>query len=208
MADLAVEHAMVSGTLSPPAACARLHARPAPRMRTPKYRRAVAAVNLALSMLLLVGCAALSQPEVSRQHDYGDVSIGDLQVRAVRLVKAADDRAVALVATFINYGPPVVLSEVTVEAGHANGTAGTVTRLRAEPRLSIPADAVVRVGGPGYSRIHLPDPQRHLRAGRLATVKLSFTVIGVAAVEVIVEEPRAYLASFAPPATTGRSHHR
>jgi hypothetical protein len=208
MADLAVEHPVVSGTLSPPAASDRLQARPAPLVRTPKYRCAVAAVNLALSMLLLVGCAALNQPEGSRQHDYGDVSVGDLHVRAVRLVKAADDRAVAVVATFINYGPPVVLSEVTVEAGHANGTAGTFTPLRAEPRLSIAADAVVRVGGPGYSRIHLPDPQMHLRAGRLATVKLSFMVVGVAVVEVIVQEPRADLASFAPPATTGRSHHR
>lgn len=205
MADLAVEHAAVSGTLSPAVAGARLDARPAPRVRTPICRCAVAAVNLVLSMLLLVGCAALNQPEVSRQHDYGDASIGDLQVRAVRLVKAADDRAVAVVATFVNDGPPVVLTEVTVKAGNANGTAGTVTPLRAEPRLSIAADAVVRVGGPGNPRIDLPDPQRHVRAGRLATVTLSFTVVGVAAVEVIVEEPRGYLAPFAPPATTGRA---
>ncbi|MEV6894763.1 hypothetical protein [Kribbella sp. NPDC051137] len=203
MADLAVEHAVVSGTLSPPVACARPHARPAPRVRTPMCRWAVAAGNLALSMLLLVGCADMNQAEVSRQHDYGDVSIGNLQVRAVRLIKAADDRAVAVVATFINYGPPVVLSEVTVEAGNADGTTGTVAPLRAEPRLSIATDAVVRVGGPGYSRIHLPDPQVHLRTGRLATVKLSFTVIGAVAVEVIVEKPTGYLAPYAPPAKSG-----
>ena len=168
-------------------------------------RCAVAAVNVALSMLLLVGCAALNPPEVNRAHNYGDASIGDLHVRGVRAVKSADDRAVGLVATIVNSGPPVVLSQVTVKAGNANGSGGTVAPLSAEPNLSIAAEAVVRVGGPGAPRIHLPDPQRRLRAGRVATVTLSFTGAGVTAVEVIVEEPEAYLAPYAPPPTTGRA---
>jgi copper(I)-binding protein len=205
MADLAVEHALVSSALSPAAACARLHAQPGPRVRSPSRRCAGAAVKIGLSMLLLAGCAALNRPDVSREHNYGDVSIGDLHVRAVRPVKASDDRAVGVVVTIVNYGPPDVLSEVTVKAGNANGLAGTVTPLRAEPNLTIPADAVVRVGGPGNPRILMPDPQRHLRAGRVATVTLSFTVAGVAAVEAIVEEPGAYLVPFAPPPTTGRA---
>jgi len=205
MADVAVEHALVSSTPGPAAACARLNAQPGPRVRPPLRRCAVAAVKVAFSMLLLAGCAALNRPEVSREHNYGDVTIGDLHVRAVRPVKASDDRAVGVVATIVNYGPPDVLREVTVTAGHANGLAGTVTPLRAEPNLSIAAGAVIRLGGPGNPRILLPDPQRHLRAGRVATVTLSFVVAGAAAVEAIVEEPGAYLAPFAPPPTNGRA---
>jgi hypothetical protein len=167
-------------------------------------RGAVAALAVVLSStLLLAGCAAY-QPQGNQDHRLGDADLGDLHVRAVRLVKAVDDRAVAVVATFINYAEPDVLTAVTIRQDNATGRARSGARFRAEPNLSIGTYHVVRVGGPGHPRIHIPDPRRRLRAGFLATVTLSFELAGRAKVDVIIDDPEDYLAPYAPPSTTDR----
>jgi hypothetical protein len=168
-------------------------------------RRVVAALAVLVSTLLSAGCGTFDESLTYREHGYGDASIGDLHVRAVRLVKSADDRSVAVLATFVNYAPPDVLSEVTVWPGDANGTSGTVTAYKARPGISLETDGVERVGGPGDPRIHMPDPQRRIRAGYLAIVTLIFSHAGMAEVEVIVDEPEGYLAPYAPPPTASRA---
>jgi hypothetical protein len=175
-------------------------------VRHPLPCRAVSALVVVLSCtLLLASCtAAFESQQGDRNRRIGEADLGDLHVRAVRLVKAVDDRAVAVVATFINYAGPDVLTSVTIRQENATGRAGSVTRFRAVPKLSIGTDHAVRVGGPGHPLVHIPDPSRWLRAGFLATVTLSFELAGKAVVDVIVDDPEDYLAPYAPPSTTDR----
>ena len=169
-------------------------------------RGAVAALVVVLSCaLLLTACeCACETPQVDEDHRLGNADLGDLHIRAVRLVKAVDDRAVAVVATFVNYAEPDVLTAVTIRQDDATGSTGSDATFRAEPNLRIGTDRVVRVGGPGRPQIHIPDPCRRLRAGFLAEVTLSFQLAGTAKIDVFVDDAADYLASYAPPSTTDR----
>ncbi|MCW2766664.1 MAG: hypothetical protein JWO11_2623 [Nocardioides sp.] len=94
------------------------------------------------------------RPQGNQADRLSDADLGDLHVRAVRLVKAVD-RAMAVVATFINYAESDVLTAVTIRQDNASGGSSSVARFRAQPNLSIGTDHVVRVGRLGRPRIHI-----------------------------------------------------
>ncbi|MGH3463537.1 MAG: hypothetical protein ACRDP9_18910 [Kribbellaceae bacterium] len=152
--------------------------------------------------LLLSACGSDDEPPLAyREHGFGAADLGQLHVRAVRLVTADNDGAVALVATFVNDGPADVLIELSARPGDVNtadGVPSADVTSRETPGLGLGAEEVVLVGGAGNPRIDLPDPGERIRAGFLATVTLSFRGAGTAQVGVIAEEPRGFLAPYAP----------
>lgn len=164
----------------------------------------IRAAMATLACALLPACGSDVEPPAHREHGFGTADLGRLHVRAVRLVTAGDDGAVALVATFVNDGPADVLTEVSArpgDIGTADGVPSASVTSSRRPGLDLGAAQIVVVGGSGRPRIDLPDPGERIRAGFLATVTLSFRGAGTSRVEVIVEEPRGFLAPYAPRGT-------
>lgn len=161
-------------------------------------RRGRWSVLVLMIALLCTGCSTFSNTLVLRRHGYGDATLGTLDIRAVRLVEAPDDRSVAVVATFVNYGPSDTLRQVTARPGDAGRGPAVVSGPLA---VRVGSGEVVRVGGPGRARIVLADPSGGLRAGFDAVVSLSFAKAGTATVGLIVDAPQDYLAPYAPPPT-------
>jgi hypothetical protein len=149
--------------------------------------------------LLCSGCSALDSNALSvRSHGYGDADLDALHVRAVRLVPAHDGRSVAVVGTFVNYGPADTLVRVSARPGDAGRGPTVVSHPLA---VHIGSDDVVQVGGPGRPQIVIADPSKGLAAGFSADVTLSFAKAGTTTVGIIVDAPRDYLAPYAPPST-------
>lgn len=164
---------------------------------------------VALSAAASGGCGVGFEPPTALiKPPYGAARSGDLYVGAVVLVKSADNRAVALVATIVNsVNSADVLTEVTVDPGaeeYPPTPAISGREFRATVDLRIPACSIVRIGGPGH-RVDFQDPGKRLRLGAFATVTLWFGREGVAEIEALVEPPEDFLAPYAPRPTATKA---